>query len=46
MLRDAFFADELTPVETLADLTHMGMTYLHADLTLEGKDQLSMPLIG
>lgn len=46
LLRDTVFPDEITPVETLADLGRMGVSYLHIDFTFDGKDQLSMSLIG
>lgn len=46
MLRDAFFPDEITPVDTLADLNRIGVSYLHVIFKLDDKDELSMPLIG
>jgi len=45
MLRDAFFPDEISPVETLDDLKRIGADYLHVVFTFDGRDTLSMPLI-
>lgn len=45
ILRDAFFPDEITPVETLDDLKRIGVDYLNVIFTFDGRDTLLMPLI-
>lgn len=45
VLRDAFFADEVTTIDTLEDLKRLGTDYLHVNFR-SGRSSASVPLIG